>query len=102
MTEVDFDNLEGNAHLILYYLVKIFPELKEKNEIAQATGLHSNTIYNKLKFLHERKLAGKKQIGRQTYYFLKQDIKKIFDEWMKTPIGKIMIEEFENRLKTKN
>ena len=60
MKEVDFDNLEGNAHLILYYLVKIFPELKEKHEIAQVTGLHPNTIYTKLKFLNEKKLTQKK------------------------------------------
>ncbi|MHA2243911.1 MAG: hypothetical protein ACXADY_02990 [Candidatus Hodarchaeales archaeon] len=96
---VNFNELEENAHFILYYLVKNFPEKKSKKEIVNITGLHINTVQNKISILKSLNLLKTKKVGRNVFHFVEDDVREEFDKWEETIIGKKTINEFQTRLK---
>ncbi|MHA2331478.1 MAG: hypothetical protein ACXAEU_05580 [Candidatus Hodarchaeales archaeon] len=98
MAEVNLGNLEYNAHLVLYYLVSVFPEMKDKKELSKVTGLHYNTIGSKTRTLVQMNLIEEKRSGRTPYFFVSSNVKELFDKWAATSIGKKMVEDFKSKL----
>lgn len=100
MSSVDFDELEENTHLILYCIVKNYPDVLDKKKIEIATGFHYNTIRSKLPSLLDLKLIKTRKRGNIVLYFVDEQIKSIFDEWTETDIGQKTIVRFQKMLKS--